>query len=437
MQSIETAIASRTARVGVIGLGYAGLPLLEAFGRAGFPLLGFDTDPRKLAALLRGESYIDRVPSSWVQEMLAAKRLDATGDFDRLREAHAILICVPTPLTRRREPDLSYVRDTAGEIAKRLRRGHLVVLESTTYPGTTEEVVKPILEKSGLAPGTDFLLAYSPEREDPGNPRHRIGTIPKLVGGVDAESTRIAALLYAAAVERVIPVSGARVAEAAKVLENIYRAVNIALVNELKMLFDRMGIDIWEVIAAASTKPFGFQPFFPGPGLGGHCIPIDPYYLSWKAKEFDVATRFIELAGEVNRAMPRYVVERTTEALNHRRKALAGSRGLVIGVAYKPNVDDVRESPSSKIMELLEEQGARVFFHDPYVPRLPPLRHYSLKAEPAPLDAETLAASDFVLIVTAHDAIDWDFVVRHASLVIDTRNATRQVAEGREKIIKA
>ncbi|MBI4606007.1 MAG: nucleotide sugar dehydrogenase [Planctomycetes bacterium] len=434
---LRAAIDARTARVAVLGLGYVGLPLLETFERAGFPVHGFDVDPRKVDALRRGESYIGRVPSSWVREALEAGRLRVTGDLDELRGVDAALICVPTPLTPQREPDLSFVRGTAEEIARRLAPGQLVVLESTTYPGTTEEVVRPILERSGLAAGKDFFLAYSPEREDPGDPRHRTAAIPKVVGGSDPVSGELAERLYAAAVASVVPVRDTRVAEASKILENVYRAVNIALVNELKLLYDRMGIDIWEVIDASSTKPFGFQPFYPGPGFGGHCIPVDPFYLTWKARELGMATRFVELAGEINTQMPRHVVGKVEAALGRRGKALKGSRGLVIGVAYKPNVDDVRESPAFPILELLEERGAEMRFFDPYVPSLPPMRHYSVRARPAPLDEAELARNDFVLIVTHHDGIDWDLVVRHAPLVIDTRNATRCVTEGREKIVKA
>jgi len=427
----------RIALFGFIGLCYVGLPLLEAFGKAGFHVSGFDIDRQKIDSLQRGVSYIGRVPSSWVKETLNAGRLEVTDDFRRLRKMNAIIICVPTPLSKEREPDLSYVTNTATEIRRYLDRGQLVVLESTTYPGTTEEVVKPILEDSGLESGKDFFLAFSPEREDPGNPKFHTVMIPKLVGGTDPVSGELAARLYQAAIERVILLSHAKIAEASKILENIYRAVNIALVNELKVLFDRMGIDIWEVISAASTKPFGFQAFYPGPGLGGHCIPIDPFYLTWKARAFDMTTRFIELAGEINTQMPDYVVQRTSEALNDRKKALRGSRGLIVGVAYKPNVDDVRESPSFKIMQLLEERGARLRFYDPFVPKLPSMRHYSVSAEPGALDSKTLEESDFVIIVTHHDGIDWDFVVEHAPLVIDTRNATQGVRQGREKIVRA
>jgi UDP-N-acetyl-D-glucosamine dehydrogenase len=431
------AIAGRTARIGVIGLGHVGLPLLRVFWNAGYPVHGFDIDRQKTESLRRGESYLGRVPSSWVAEALGSRRLEIHDDFASIRRMNAIIICVPTPLTKQKDPDLSCVVDTAREIRKYLERGKLVVLESTTYPFTTEEVVKPILEEYGLACGRDFYLAFSPEREDPGNDRFHTAVVPKVVGGLDPTSGEVAAELYGTAVERVIAVSHARVAEASKILENVYRSVNIALVNELKMLFDRMGIDIWEVIEAASTKPFGFQPFYPGPGLGGHCIPIDPFYLTWKAREFDMTTRFIELAGQINTQMPHYIVQRTLEAMSSRGKALKGATGLIVGIAYKPNVDDSRESPAFKIMELLEERGVRLLFHDPLIARLPAARHYSVKAEAVPLTEAVLGTSDFVVIVTHHDGIDWSFIVKHAPLVIDTRNATRAVRQGREKIVKA
>ena len=430
-------VADRTAKIGIMGLGYVGLPLLEAFARAGFEVCGFDVDTEKVESLNKGESYIDRVPSDWIREALSSGRFEATSDFRRIRRMTAVMICVPTPLTRTREPDLSFVRETTKEISRYLERGQLIVLESTTYPGTTEEVLRPLLEESGLDAGEDFFLAYSPEREDPGNQQYRTAGIPKLVGGINEASGEVAAALYAAAVDSVVPVSHAKVGEAAKILENIYRAVNIALVNELKVLFDRMGIDVWEVIDAASTKPFGFQPFFPGPGLGGHCIPIDPFYLTWKAREFDMTTRFVELAGEINTQMPLYVVEKTAEALNKSRKSLHGSRGLLIGVAYKPNTDDVRESPAIRIMELLESKGAELRFFDPFVPRLSTMRQGAVGAQPVLLDEQALRESDFVIVVTHHDGIDWDFVVEHSALVVDTRNATKNVRFGREKIVKA
>lgn len=429
-------IGSKAARVGVIGLGYVGLPLVQAFARAGFPVVGFDIDPEKVRTLAAGHSYIGHISAEKIRSLLDA-RFEPTTDFSRLAEMDAILICVPTPLTESREPDLSAVVGTAETIARHLRRGQLVVLESTTYPGTTEDVVRPVLEQSGLGAGADFHLAYSPEREDPGNPKHTAANIPKVVGGIDAPSLELAAELYGQVVVQVVRVSSTRVAEACKILENTYRAVNIALVNELKMLFDRMGIDVWEVIRAASTKPFGFQPFYPGPGLGGHCIPIDPFYLTWAARHYGFATRFIELAGEINTAMPGYVVSRVMEYLNEHGKPLSGSSILVLGVAYKRDVDDPRESPSFVIMEELLARGARVSYNDPHVPRLPKMRRHALRMDSVALTAEVLAAHDCVLILTDHSAYDWPWIVEHARLVVDTRNATRDVQSHRDRIRRA
>jgi UDP-N-acetyl-D-glucosamine dehydrogenase len=414
-----------------------GLPLVHAFHKAGFSVTGFDIDPTKVEALNRGESYISSVGSVAVGELAASDRFHATEEFRELRQMHAAIICVPTPLTKTREPDLSYVEKTAREICKYIERGQLVILESTTYPGTTEEVVKPILEESGLNAGTDFYLAFSPEREDPGNKNFQTQTIPKLVGGIDAKSGKLAASLYATAIEEVIELSHAKIAEAAKILENIYRAVNIALVNELKVLFDRMDIDVWEVIDAAKTKPFGFHAFYPGPGLGGHCIPIDPFYLTWKAREYGMVTRFIELAGEINHAMPDFVVQKVSEALNREKKTINGSRGVVLGVAYKPDTDDVRESPALKIIGMLEGMGASLCYHDPHVPVLPRTRQYDGSIEGVELTSDVLSQSDFTLIITDHTAIDWSLVVEHSNLVIDTRNATKDIEDHREKIVKA
>ncbi|HXG62828.1 MAG TPA: nucleotide sugar dehydrogenase [Planctomycetota bacterium] len=429
---LESRLRSRRAVVGVIGLGYVGLPLVRLFATKGFPVLGFDIDPSKIEKLRRGESYIRSVPAETLRRI--RRRFEATADFARLAEADAIIICVPTPLQEDGRPDLSFIRSTADTIARHLRPGQLVVLESTTYPGTTREVLKPPLDRRGV----EYYLAFSPEREDPGNKDWTNADIPKVVGGIDERSRRLAARLYGAAVSRVVEVSSCEVAEAAKLLENIYRCVNIALVNELKMCFERMGIDVWEVIAAASTKPFGFQPFYPGPGLGGHCIPIDPFYLSWKAREFQFATRFIDLAGEINVQMPYYVVGKLEEALKARGRGLAGSRILVLGLAYKRDIDDPRESPAFKIIELLEQKGADVSCHDPFFPAIPPMRHYRhLRAKTVPLRRETLAASDAVVIVTDHSAYDYPWIVRHARLVLDTRNACRGVRSGREKIVKA
>lgn len=438
MPSLQQAIADKSAKIGVIGLGYVGLPLIRAFLGAGYRAIGFDVDQAKVDRLNAGESYIKHIPATWVKEWVAGKRFEATADMKRLGEADCILICVPTPLNEARDPDLSYVEGTARQIAAALRPNQLIVLESTTYPGTTRDVVKPILEASGLKAGRDFFLAYSPEREDPGNPDFTAQGIPKVVGGNDSQSFELARALYASAVTRTVPVSNCEVAEACKILENTYRAVNIAMVNELKMLFDRMGLDIWEVIEAAKTKPFGFQAFYPGPGLGGHCIPIDPFYLTWLARKHGAVTRFIELAGEVNANMPQYVIDRLIEALNEHSKPVKGSKVLMLGVAYKKDVDDPRESPSFVLMELLRARGAALSYNDPHVLRLPKMRHHDLPAmESVPLTPETLASQDCVLIATDHSAYDYEMIVRHSKLVIDTRNATKNVREGREKIRKA
>jgi UDP-N-acetyl-D-glucosamine dehydrogenase len=430
-------IERRRAVVGIIGLGYVGLPLAQAFTRAGYRVLGFDVDLGKVERLARGESYIGHISAAAVQAM-REQGFEATDRFDRLDEPDAVLICVPTPLTDAREPDLTYVVSSAEAVAAQLRPGQLVVLESTTYPGTTRAVVRPILERGGLEAGRDFFLAFSPEREDPGNATHSAPTIPKVVGGLDPLSQQAAAALYGRVVVRVVPVSSPEVAEACKILENTYRAVNIALVNELKVLYDRMGIDVWEVIEAAKTKPFGFQAFYPGPGLGGHCIPIDPFYLTWVARKHGLNTRFIELAGEVNTAMPAYVVNRVADALNDRGKPVKGSKVLLLGMAYKKDVDDPRESPGFELMELLLRKGARVEYNDPHIPRLPAMRHYPhLHMESRPLTAEYLAGVDCAVIVTDHSAYDWEWIVGRAPLVVDTRNATRGVAAHRERIVKA
>ncbi len=437
-ESLASLLAHRRALVGVVGLGYVGLPLVQAFAAAGFRTLGFDVDAGKIEKLRAGQSYIGHIPSQQIAELLAVGRFDATADLNRLDEPDAILICVPTPLTPSRDPDLSFVEQTTQAIARRLRPGQLIVLESTTYPGTTREVVLPILETSGLKAGRDFFLAYSPEREDPGNPRHSAPSIPKVVGGLDAESGRMAADLYRQVVVEVVPVSSCEAAEACKILENTYRSVNIAMVNELKMLFDGIGLDIWEVIDAARTKPFGFQAFYPGPGLGGHCIPIDPFYLSWLARRHGLPTRFIELAGEINTSMPRYVVRRLVEALNERGKPLRGSRVLILGVAYKRDVDDPRESPSFELMDLLRAGGAELAYNDPHVPVLPKMRRHDVPPlQSQPLSPELLAAQDCVLIATDHSAYDYELIVRHAPLVIDTRGATRRVQGERGNIVPA
>jgi UDP-N-acetyl-D-glucosamine dehydrogenase len=436
--ALENAIREKSATVGVIGLGYVGLPLVRAFVDAGFRTVGFDVDQAKVDQLRAGRSYIAHVAPEWIGRCVASGRFQPTADMQSLAGPDAILICVPTPLNESRDPDLQYIESTARQIAATLRPGQLVVLESTTYPGTTRDVVLPILAAGGLTLGRDFFLAFSPEREDPGNPAYTARTIPKVVGGMDPASGRLAELLYAQAVSAVVAVANCEVAEACKILENSYRAVNIAMVNELKMLFDRLGIDVWEVIRAAKTKPFGFQAFYPGPGLGGHCIPIDPFYLSWLARKHGLFTRFIELAGEINHGMPQYVMQKLVEALNESCRAVRGSRVCVLGVAYKKDVDDPRESPAFALMELLLAQGAILSYNDPHIPKLPAMRHYDVPdLTSSALSAEFLAGQDCVLIATDHSAYDYDFIVRHAPLVIDTRNATRNVTHGREKIRKA
>ena len=430
-------IDARTACVGVIGLGYVGLPLVELFASKGFPVLGFDIDEAKVEKLQSGQSYIGHIGSDRVAALRDSGRFAATADFSRLGEADAVLICVPTPLGPHREPDLTAVTLTGRAIGRYLRPGQLVVLESTTYPGTTRDVLRPELEAGGLVAGRDFFLGFSPEREDPGNPKFSAANIPKVVGGWDANSGALACALYAAAVPQVVPVSSCEVAEACKILENTYRAVNIALVNELKLVFDKMGVDVWEVIDAAKTKPFGFQAFYPGPGLGGHCIPIDPFYLTWAARRYGVHTRFIELAGEVNTAMPLHVVERLASALNDGGKSLKGSKVLVLGAAYKPDVDDCRESPAVELMELLEGRGASVSYSDPHVPSLPPSRGHSIRLESTTLSASALSSQDAVLIATDHRGFDWPLVFAHSSLVIDTRGVARRHPGAKARVVSA
>ena len=437
-EALEQKIRDKKAVVGVIGLGYVGLPLLNAFIKAGFKTMGFDIDQRKVDTLLKGQSYIKHIPAEMIANWLTSQQFEPTSDMSRLKEADCILICVPTPLNESRDPDMSYIEGTTEAIRAALRPGQLVVLESTTYPTTTRDVVLPILSKTGLKSGSDYFLAFSPEREDPGNPDFQAQRIPKVVGGLDPISGKLAEQLYGHAIVKVIPVSSAEVAEACKILENTYRCVNIALVNELKMLFDKMGIDIWEVIDAAKTKPFGFQAFYPGPGLGGHCIPIDPFYLTWLARKYGMTTRFIELAGEINTHMPDYVVNRLMEFLNEDGKALKGSKIALLGMAYKKDVDDPRESPSFVLMEMLLARGAVVTYNDPHVPSLPKMRHHDVPdMDSSPLTPEYLAAQDCVLIATDHSAYDSDFIVQHSKLVLDTRNATKNVQAGREKIRKA
>ncbi len=454
-RSLVEKFGTKQARVGVVGLGYVGLPLALLYSRNGLLTVGFDTDPGKVEQLQAGRTYISHIPASSIAAERRQERFQATTAFERLSEMDALLICVPTPLDEHREPDLTYVRRTAETISRHLRPGQLVVLESTTYPGTTEELVLPILEQSGLrcpiesysTDGTtvtgsgssalDFLVAFSPEREDPGNVAFQTHQIPKIIGGVNGPSAQAATALYGQVFERAIMVSSSRSAEMTKLLENIYRCVNIALVNEMKLLGLRMGIDIWEVIDAAKTKPFGFTPFYPGPGLGGHCIPIDPFYLTWKAREYEFPTRFIELAGEINSAMPDHVVSALSEALNQRRKCLKGARILVLGIAYKKDIDDLRESPSLRIIELLRRQGVQVDYHDPYFPRLHKMRHYDFEDMSAvELTPQALGQYDAVLISTDHSSYDYPSIVRHSKLVIDTRNATRDVKEHRDKIVR-
>ncbi len=432
--ALERKLIDKTAVVGVIGLGYVGLPLAVEFARVELRVIGFDIDPEKVRALQAGESYISDVPAAEVASLVRAGRLEATDDFDRLAEPDVLCICVPTPLTPTRDPDLSFVRATVDEIAKRLRPGQLVVLESTTYPGTTREEVLPRLAATGLEVGRDFLCGYSPERVNPGSLNPPFSEVPRVVSGITPACQEATRALYDLIVTRTVPVSSPEVAEMTKLLENIFRAVNISMVNELKTICLRMGIDIWEVIEAAATKPYGFMPFRPGPGLGGHCIPIDPYYLSWRSRAFGVNARFIELAGEINTQMPGFVVQRIMEALNSQGKALKGSRILVLGASYKPNVGDTRESPAVRIMELLQEAGAEVCYSDPYVPRLPKMRRSQLSLSSIELTEDTLRKAACVVIATDHDSYDYQWIVDQAMLVVDTRNATRGITGSAEKV---
>ena len=422
-----TKIRNKEALVGVIGLGYVGLPLVLRFCEVGFRVLGFDTDARKVASLNRGESYIKHIPSASLaairQPQDGGPQFSATDDMGRLGEPEVLIICVPTPLTAKREPDLRFVENTTRLIAAAIHPGQLISLESTTYPGTTAELVLPILS-ARLKVGEDFYLVFSPEREDPGNPNFQVGTIPKVVGGITPACREYGVALYAQIVQQVIPVSSTQAAEMSKLLENIYRSVNIALINELKMLCLRMGLDIFEVIEASKTKPFGFQAFYPGPGLGGHCIPIDPFYLTWKAREYDFSTRFIELAGEINSSMPYFVVRRVSEVLNTHGQPLQGAKILVLGIAYKKDVDDYRESPAFKIMELLKQEGAEVSYHDPHIPRCGGMRSRpDLEMTSTPLNIQTLQQADLALLVTDHAAYDYAWIAAHARLIVDTRNA--------------
>ena len=432
-------IEDRSARIGIVGLGYVGLPLAKALLENGYSVIGFDVDSRKIRAIEAGESYIQHLGDDFFKMLQTSESFVAGDEPGLLADADAILLCVPTPLGRHNDPDLSYVLDSTRMVAGTLRKGQLVVLESTTYPGTTRNEMKPILDESGLECGSEYFLSYSPEREDPGSAGRSAGEIPKLVGGIDEASTRISMALYERVVAKAHEVSSAEIAESAKLLENIYRSVNIALVNEMKMVLTDMDIDVWEVVEAAKTKPFGFQAFYPGPGLGGHCIPIDPFYLTWKAKEVGRPTRFIELAGEVNTGMPRYVIQRLTEALNTDRIALRGAKVLVLGIAYKKNVDDNRETPAAEIIEQLAHLGADISYHDPHLPRFPEMRRYDLDLDSVDLDPGSLADADCVLIVTDHDAVDYGMVAEHARLIVDTRNAMAAVPRDdiRGRLVKA
>lgn len=430
-------IDNKNSLIGIIGLGYVGLPLAAAFCQAGFPVRGFDIDPAKINSIGRGENYLKHLGAEMVGNLLASGRFSATSQMGLLAECDAILSCVPTPLGPHLDPDLSFVQQTASDIARTLRKGQLVVLESSTYPGTTREIMLPPLAATGLKFGRDFFLAYSPEREDPGRKDYTTQSIPKLVGGCDEVSGRLAHALYSKAINQAILVPSAEIAEAAKILENTYRAVNIALVNEMKVILDAMGIDIWQVVAAAATKPFGFQPFYPGPGLGGHCIPIDPYYLAWKARELGHASRFIELAGEINRSMPDFVIQKTILALNSAGKAIKGSHILILGLAYKPNVDDVRESPSFELIEKLSALEAIVDYHDPLVPITHKGRRHDLQMKSVNLTQEALSSCDCIIISTAHSSYDWNYIGNHAKIIVDCRNAMKNYQGKRDHIILA
>jgi len=430
-------IKERSACVGVVGLGYVGLPLVQEFGKAGFSVLGLDIDQKKVDSLARGESYIRHIPGEGISRLVKTGRFESTTDFSKASECDCLLICVPTPLNSNREPDMSYIVKTAQALAPFLRNDQLIVLESTTYPGTTQDVLIPELENgSGLKANRDFFVAYSPEREDPNNKQFSTATIPKVIGADHPLGLEAANILYLSIIGKTVPVSGTKAAEASKLMENIFRSVNIALVNELKVIFDKMGIDVWEVIEASSTKPFGFMPFYPGPGLGGHCIPIDPFYLTWKAREFEASTRFIELAGEINVSMPEYVLQKILWGLNNAGKSLKGSRILILGMAYKKNVDDDRESPSFKIMELLEGYGAHVDFNDPYVPVvLGPKREYNQFVGKKSVSLDNLAQYDMTVILTDHSNYEYKDIVDRSAIIVDTRNACGNIES--DKIIKA
>jgi UDP-N-acetyl-D-glucosamine dehydrogenase len=440
MSDLLSKIIAGDAKVGIVGLGYVGIPLALTAIESGFNVLGFDIDASRVAMLNRGETFIKHLSTESITSAVKTGRFEATADMSRLGEPDAILIAVPTPLSKQREPDLTYVVETTKKIASTLRPGQLIILESTTYPGTTRDIMKPILEKTGLKCGQDYFLAFSPEREDPGNEHFNTRTIPKVVGGDGPIASKLAMALYGKIVDTVVPVSSPEAAEAVKLTENIYRAVNIALVNELKVIYSAMGVDVWEVIEAAKTKPFGFNAFYPGPGLGGHCIPIDPFYLTWKAREFDIATRFIELAGQINSRMPYVVVGKLAEALDRRiGKPIGGSKILVLGVAYKKNIEDMRESPSLKLLEILEKRGAKTAYHDSYVPVIPSTREHPEFAgrKSVKLTEKQIASYDAVLIATDHDDVDYKHLVTHAKLIVDTRNAIARHGIKSAKVIKA
>jgi len=438
-------INDKLSKIGIIGMGYVGLPLALEFAEEGFEILGFDIDENKIPILNGGKTYIKHIPSERIKQAVDNKKLTATSDFSRLTEIDAIIICVPTPLNEYREPDISYIENTAITISEYFDRGKLVVLESSTYPGTTDEIIKPKLDNptnpklkgQTLKAGEDYFLAFSPEREDPNNPHFTTKTIPKIVGGYTQNCLNVTKALYDKIIVQTVPVSSTKVAESAKLLENIYRSVNIALVNEMKMVFDKMGIDVWEVIEAAKTKPFGFQAFYPGPGLGGHCIPIDPFYLTWKAREFDMSTKFIELAGEINTYQPYWVVQKVTEALNENGKTLNNSKILILGVAYKKNVDDLRESPALKLIDILSKKNVKVDYNDPYCPEIKRTRHYNFEMKSIELTEENLKNYDLVLIVTDHDDYDFDFIYEHSNLIVDTRNAIKLNGLSNGKLYKS
>lgn len=433
---LRNKVKNRKARIAVIGMGYVGLPLAMEFAGKGFITTGFDIDSKKVAKLKEGQSYIKYISPAQIKKLVNKGYITPENDFSKLNACDCIIICVPTPLKENKEPDLSFVINTAEQIAKYLRAGQLIVLESTTYPGTTREEVLPVLEKTGLKEGKDFYLAFSPERVDPGNTKFKFHQVPKVIGGISSKSTEIGEMLYGKIAEKVIPVYSAEIAESTKMLENTFRAVNIALVNELKIVFEKMGVDVWEVINASSTKPYGFMPFYPGPGWGGHCIPIDPFYLSWKAKRRGIEAKFIELAGEINTNMPYYVVSKAEEGLNRCNKSLKDSKLLILGVAYKKDIDDIRESPSVELIEILKEKGAKVFYNDPYIPKITGMRQHNIVMDSVELTKKILKEADCVIIATAHTCYDYKWIYDNANLIVDTRNAIKNIKD-KSRLIKA